>query len=660
MAAYILTFYLIAMAEQTSRRKRVAPETSPGINGLIATCNKHDRFKLLEDEGVLPGNMNNPIHPLFSWFDSKGPMHQMLQLASHFITHDALLVFFVPLLYGHELTSVNKPTNKTYLSDPLAGVSEQKCKEYIRGVHDALHCLSHSVTFQFQPPAKRVYARTLRSDERPNHTASCFPHFQKRYACRIEMADYFREFYTTGEYAAASRCAQFRHDFLFATTLIHEIVHAIGVMRRGNLNEPHIRADCPETEWGYGWEHFMFGSIINPQDRTKPGTHLLMRKLWADQKMAEEAGGKEYSDVSMSYIAQWFRKETWDIIAKQGPSAITVPIANFKIQSSIYLGAWVVKSDHPEIKRDLITLQSQWQKHVPSDHLPSSTGRFRSKIFWRPVTKNQLQRSNVRAPARMSHICKDCSTHISTSLPAVSRVSQKRRADSLDECDRPSKVRKYPDIRWSSMFPASATTTSAPPAFPSENDKMLSQAELPIRTEYINGLIPVAICSAAGPCPICQQDYVEGHSPVLLKGCGHIFGRPCILKWFDEDANTCPLDRNTLFASHVNNKDDRLSSVPVGYTQDQLYFRIDTERQDRRARQARQPSTQYHYLYFDGEIIDGDEQIRSLLISTARTMLSSQEKAWSEGLEARMQVEDMERWSEGLWQICGGYEEDED
>ncbi|EDU46399.1 conserved hypothetical protein [Pyrenophora tritici-repentis Pt-1C-BFP] len=121
------------MAEQNSRSKRIAPETCSGINGLIATCNKNDRFKLLEDDSVLPVNLSSPIHPLFNWFDTEGPMRQMLQLASQFIAHDSLLVFFVPLLYGRELTSTINPNNKTHLSDPLADISEQKRNEYICG-----------------------------------------------------------------------------------------------------------------------------------------------------------------------------------------------------------------------------------------------------------------------------------------------------------------------------------------------------------------------------------------------------------------------------------------------------------------------------------------------------------------------------------------------
>jgi hypothetical protein len=458
------------------RQKRIAPETSSGINRLIAACNKNDRFKLLEDDSVLPGNLDNSIHPVFEWFDADGPMKQMLQLASHFIAYNSLLTFFVPLIYGRELTGTVAHTSKTYLSDPIANVSEEKRKEYLAGVREALRCLAHSVRFRFQPPAKRVYARTIRDNERPGHMASCCPAFQRRYSCRIEMATYFRDYYHDGEYTSASRCAQFRHDFLFAATLVHEIVHAVGVLRRGNLNEPHIRVDCPEAEWGYGWEHFMFGNVINPQDRTRPGTHLLMRKVWADQKQADEAGGKEYADVPMSYIAQWFHKDTWALISKAGPMAIPAPTAHFKIQSSNEFGAWIVATDRPEIKKDLEVLHAQWKRGSASPDagrasLPPPGSRTRStKTLWKLMTTAQLQRDNVPAPVRIPQrlrynltfdqqhcqprhgCCKSTQKLLVTDREpeAIHRsftlinccMSRKRRADSLDEYSRATKIRK--------------------------------------------------------------------------------------------------------------------------------------------------------------------------------------------------------------------------
>lgn len=390
----------------TPRPKRKAPKAGSGINGLITACNQNDRFKLLEDPTVFPGDLDNPIHTVFSKLDSTGPMKQMLQLASHFLSHDALLSFFIPLLYGRELKGVINSTYKSYLSNPLVSASREKYRIYLAGVRDALECLSHSVSFHFVSPVKRVYARTLREDEPSTHSTECYSLFQRKYSCKIELADYFKSYYTSGEYSAASPCAQFRHDFLFATTLVHEVVHAIGVLRRGNLDEPYIRADCPDTEWGYGWEHFMFGCVVNPQDRSKPGTHLLMRKIWADPKTAEEAGGKEYSDVSMSYIAQWFRKDTWDIVRKQGPTAIAAPITHFKIQSSNKLRAWVVKSDCPEIIDDLIELHEQWGrcaiKPSPVSGSPTTNnGRVRcTKILWQSMTPEQLQEHNVPIPVR--------------------------------------------------------------------------------------------------------------------------------------------------------------------------------------------------------------------------------------------------------------------
>ncbi|KAF7679400.1 hypothetical protein GT037_003148 [Alternaria burnsii] len=398
------------------QQKRFAPETSAGINGLIAACNRNDRFKLLDDDSVLPGNLDNSVHPAFHWFDGEGPMRQMLQLASHFISHDTLLTFFIPLLYGRELTVAVGHAHKNYLSDPLAKASKAKRGQYLAGVREALHCIGHSVSFQFQPPAKRVYARTMRDTAKPSHATSCCPAFQRQYSCRIELAECFREYYSTG------------------------------VLRRGNLNEPHIQIDCPETEWGYGWEHFMFGSIMNPQDKTKPGTHLLMRKIWAEQTLADNSGGKEYCDVPMSYIAQWFRRKTWSVVAEQGPTAVAVPPIHFKIQSSNQYGAWIVASYHPEIKKDLETLHSQWKRHARrlnshSVSAPPQAARLRCpKILWRPVNKTQLQVDNVPVPRRQPSKLQPSSTCVQSltqTVPVCSKPTKtllETKSESLKAC----------------------------------------------------------------------------------------------------------------------------------------------------------------------------------------------------------------------------------
>jgi hypothetical protein len=395
------------MSDPQITEKRTAPETSPSINSLIAAANKNDRFKLLEDDCVHTADLDNPVHPVFSWLDCDGPMKQMLLLASQFLAHESTLVFFVPLLYGRELIKTVSNTTKTCLSDPLPRASNREREQLISGVRQALQCLAHTLELRFAKPEKHVYARTLTSAVRPVYTPTCCRAFQRRVTAVTEIADRFAHFYDSDGYKNSSRCAQFRHDFLFASTLVHEIIHAVGIMRRGDLIEPYIRADDPDSEWGYAWEHFMFGCVINPQNRTRLGTHLLMRKMWADPAMAEEAGGKEYGDVSAAYVAQWFRKDTWAIIARQGPTAIPPPTTHFKIQSSRKYGGWIVSTDCKDMKHDLIILHQQWkennQKSTVNDGVVVATHR----IFWCPQSTEALQKSNVTMPFRPSWPPKD-------------------------------------------------------------------------------------------------------------------------------------------------------------------------------------------------------------------------------------------------------------
>ncbi|XPS67836.1 hypothetical protein M3J09_000132 [Ascochyta lentis] len=80
---------------------------------------------------------------------------------------------------------------------------------------------------------------------------------------------------------------------------------------------------------------------------------------------------------------------------------------------------------------------------------------------------------------------------------------------------------------------------------------MPSPQPVPTQNQYLNSnLIPVALSSAASPCPICKEPYSSSSPPILLPECGHIFCQPCITAWFNsglENANTCPLDRRVLF-----------------------------------------------------------------------------------------------------------------
>src|SRR5687768_9082387 len=101
--------------------KRVASKHNTGILSLIAAANEGDRFRLLEDNSISPPDLDNDIHTIFRGFDSAGPLQRTLRLASQFLQHDSVLIFFIPLLFGSEITSAIDGKPKTYLSDPLSG-----------------------------------------------------------------------------------------------------------------------------------------------------------------------------------------------------------------------------------------------------------------------------------------------------------------------------------------------------------------------------------------------------------------------------------------------------------------------------------------------------------------------------------------------------------
>lgn len=390
------------MASDTIAKKPALAEGYSTLKAIIATANKNDRFHLLEDDTVLPCDLDNDIHPIFEPFAHLRPLRQALLLASRMITERSILPFFVPLLYGREYTDMTGDKPKNFLSNPLERASADQIEEYLDGVRDALICLADCINFRFAH--LNEYGATRVCADRPPRNSSWHPEFQDNSTVTIAFNKNFSRYYVSPNgYQAASRCAQFRHDFSFATALTHEIVHAVGVQRRGQLKEPYIQYEWPVAEWGWAWEHYLFGGGIDPQSRLKFGTHLLMRKPWSDPDKAKQQGGKEYHDVNMAYVAQWFRKDTWNIIAEKGPTAIPPPRTHFKVQCSQNFSGYIVSSDYLEMKKDLVALQDQ---RTQGSFSPRERAAGLEHIFWRYQTTPELQRTSIsihpRLPRRTS------------------------------------------------------------------------------------------------------------------------------------------------------------------------------------------------------------------------------------------------------------------
>ncbi|KAF2121283.1 hypothetical protein BDV96DRAFT_476667, partial [Lophiotrema nucula] len=333
---------------------------------LIAAANTHDRFRLLEDHRVQEPNLDIPIHPIFhaSNFPNAGQtvyenLQQGLRLASMFLHHDSTLEWFVSPLLGHSL--IDTASWKTYLSNPTNHKTDFGKTMLKKRVRQALQCLSHCIHFRFVDTGdQKFYARTQIHPARPPHKPICTKIFGSTQSVRIDIRKQYWN-YLQKNYASSSLCEKLRQDFSFAVNIVHELCHAIGVMRRGDLIEPHIRLDHPDNpEFGYAWENFMFGGILNPFDRSSDGISFLMRKVWAEDKDAMDAGGKEWTAVPVSYVAQWFQTSTWDLVAKYGPTAIPPPPIKLRLRAT--RSHYTVLTGNPDALADVSKLQKETQK----------------------------------------------------------------------------------------------------------------------------------------------------------------------------------------------------------------------------------------------------------------------------------------------------------
>lgn len=449
-----------------------------GINDLIAAANKGDRLLLLNDSSVPEGNLDNPIHPIFrgpSFLRRCRHLKQCLQLASLFLCSDAVLEFFIPLTFGR--TRTDSRTKREYLSCPVASKPKSELQPYLGAVREAICCLEHSVVFRWDCKY-RVWGRTFLWDNRkPPHQPDCTKRFDYKGTAVIELCPRFLAYYTdeTNGYSKASRCDRFRHDFQAATTLVHELVHAYGIMVRGTLKEPYIRLDHPgKSEWGFAWENFMFGGIINPQDRTIHGTHIQLRKTWQDDEKIPKNGGREYSAIPVKWTAQWFRKETWEKIEREGPLSIKPAVTRLKIRG-VPGDRWVVETDMEETREDVCRRYRKARARALDIYdrvitRGAAGDQQVNRSVWALVDEKFLQKSNVPIPMRVppkplsavdayQRIAKrksvaalelsdssDSSSQASSSASSFpsSGTSRKRRADTDEEHSiRPKKMRKF-------------------------------------------------------------------------------------------------------------------------------------------------------------------------------------------------------------------------
>ncbi|KAL1632307.1 hypothetical protein SLS56_003722 [Neofusicoccum ribis] len=264
-------------------------------------------------------NISNEIHPLFR--RSNFPTLSLrqyeafglgLRLASLFITAEPMLEWWVHAAFGFR---VPHPRN----ADKF--VLEQ-AMEYNAGhtasVEAALVSLADFVDFDFDV-YKGFFSLGRTSIREVRHPAAASPHGLFREVNRqgkriITMLHADFQTYASKGFWEDPLDAQLRFSFLLAVTIVHEMTHAFGCMMRGTDDEEYVDADDPDTEWGFSWETWALGGLLNPWKLAVAPTTTFLSNCWESRTKKKANGGAPSSVVPMDWIARWFRRRFWTML----------------------------------------------------------------------------------------------------------------------------------------------------------------------------------------------------------------------------------------------------------------------------------------------------------------------------------------------------------
>ena len=382
---------------------------------LITAANTNDRYLLLNDPSIILSDLDNAIHTVFRQFSFEGldpstycKLRPALRLASMFLESDTTLEWFVRPAFGKLL--IDSVSGKTFLSEPSR--CPQRKQQYISEVRQALKYMKYCVRFKFVDSLD-CFALAQKDVNKAFRNSHPHTFYTSVHPTVIQIRGKYRQFVDT-EYATSNICDILRFDFMLATTIMHELTHAFGIMCRGDLKKPYHRLTNPQAEWGWSWEDPALGGIINPFDRTSARISFLMRKVWFSHKVAYAAGGKQWTAVPMAWIGQWFRKSTWAAIAENGSSVVLPPTCALKLHYTsdsyytVFVDSSVALRGVQRLKMRVTTL-AQCLPAMPASAyaiMSVTTG----KTIMEPTAVSNADHTNSSSPL-VTRVVKVCRLH---------------------------------------------------------------------------------------------------------------------------------------------------------------------------------------------------------------------------------------------------------
>lgn len=224
--------------------------------------------------------LENEIAPIFAldrW--ATGPsqldkhsynrLYLALRLATLFLTEDCTLAWFAHYTYGRRKTTAS---GRTYISPTQYSQSEEARDE----VRSELHALGKDLSLMLRPAFGEddeeydeeygaTYCSTIQLPffhlfHEFDWALIARPH--RHHPIIVLHNDFHGYFSQSLEHADVD--TWLRTQFLFATTLVHEVCHAYSMWLNIEQEEPLFRKGDIEAELGYSWETEVLGYICNP------------------------------------------------------------------------------------------------------------------------------------------------------------------------------------------------------------------------------------------------------------------------------------------------------------------------------------------------------------------------------------------------------------
>lgn len=333
------------------------PDTGISTMALTMTVAHLNSFRILDDPDLQPIDLTNTIHPIFqsgNWRHTPPNIYQAiapaLRLASRFITERDFIDWWIKAALGNEVT--DPATNRVYLSHCAANHENRQDTRYI------LTLLARYVHFDFMAQATQVnsYERlevpaVTRRDDDPNELkfgarGSTFKVWEQLGLTALVMlhGEFYDFFATVGQTTPSAALVQ-RVQFNLAQTLVHELAHALDLMRFANIEEAYYDLDDYLAERGEAWENFAFRCRIeenddHPSTGAPPLMSVIPRWGMSATQWAYAPAGRWYIAIPMIWINQWFLTETWNKIQREGKSSIRQPYSRLHARRLLNDQGW--------------------------------------------------------------------------------------------------------------------------------------------------------------------------------------------------------------------------------------------------------------------------------------------------------------------------------